>query len=249
MGYKYKEVDIPYGQNSREGNAANWAVDAFGNIFGRAPSALELSKVLPSFIGSDPNITDVGAGTAAVASLRAVQEEGDKQSKQIRDLATSESSAREDRLKKLGGILTGQADQLFSSRILPATAEDANAKGIYTGTGFSEALAREKGNLASDVESKLAQEGLSDTDAVLGLNRNALQREQELSTGGLERGFSLSDYANQANTARMVASSLATPGGKTAAQTGGNIATGAGSAAKLYAASKGKGGGTAGGTG
>lgn len=265
MAFNYKGVSLNYAPQSREGNAAQWAVDTYNQIHGRNPTAQEIAQALPSFLGGDPNITDIGAGNAFVASQKATadaateqqkqqQTLADTQFKQSSDLATQQSATRAQRLQDLSKLLTGSANDLFSSTIAPATAEDANAKGIYTGTGYSEALARQKANLASTVQSQLSQQGLMDTDSLLGsetnatnaqqaLYQSALQTSQGLNTAGLSRQFSLQDFANQGNMARTIASSLATPGGKTAAQTGGTIvnglAGGVQAAAKGYAAFKG----------
>lgn len=60
-------IDLPYKQNSMEGNAAQWLVKYFKQSIGRMPTQDEISQFLPTYVGADKNITDVAQGNAAVA--------------------------------------------------------------------------------------------------------------------------------------------------------------------------------------
>lgn len=55
----------PGGQN----DAKSAAYESFMRIFKRAPSEDELAQVVPAYIGSDPNITNLAAGDALVAQM------------------------------------------------------------------------------------------------------------------------------------------------------------------------------------
>jgi len=60
----------PYqGLGGRENDAKAWAYKQFQDILGRDPTQSELAQALPIFLGTDPHITDVAAGTAFVSSL------------------------------------------------------------------------------------------------------------------------------------------------------------------------------------
>lgn len=72
--FNWRGVDLPYHQYSREGNAAQIAVDGFLKIFGRPPSADELAQALPAYLGTDKNIQDKSAGDAFVAQLHTATE-------------------------------------------------------------------------------------------------------------------------------------------------------------------------------
>lgn len=69
MAFQYGDFTIPYQQYSHQGNSAQWAVDKFREILGRNPTASELAQATPIFMGSDPNVADVAAGTAFVSSI------------------------------------------------------------------------------------------------------------------------------------------------------------------------------------
>lgn len=73
MAYNYNGVDVPYQQYGREGNAAQWAIQAFQNYFGRTPTQDELAQAVPLFAGGDKNISDTGAGNQYVAALHQQQ--------------------------------------------------------------------------------------------------------------------------------------------------------------------------------
>lgn len=102
----------------------------------------------------------------------------------------TQSEMRGKRRQELADLLYKSQDRIFRDNY-PQIAEDANSKGLYTGTGFSEALAREKSRLAADTTDALSQQALGDLDAELGFRNNALSRR-----------FSLEDFIRSANVAK-----------------------------------------------
>lgn len=94
-------------------------------------------------------------------------------------------SSREQARKQLGDVLTQRNNAAFTDAI-PQIAGDANASGVYTGTGYSEALARERSKLERDAQSTLAQQAVSDSDAAL------------------SRQFSLEDFMREAEMAKRI---------------------------------------------
>lgn len=64
----------PYEKFTRESNAAGYAIKAYRRVYGRDPSQEELAQVLPSYVGSDKNITDISGGDAYVAQLHQASE-------------------------------------------------------------------------------------------------------------------------------------------------------------------------------
>ena len=134
-----------------------------------------------------------------------IEEAGLRQKEEILSEATKQDELRKSRRSELANLLAQQSDRLFSEN-QPFIAEDANAAGIYTGTGFSEALAKEKGRLASSAQEQLAMQGLTDTDALLDQRSSALSRSQGFQEAGLSRNFSLDDYMRQAQLSRELGS-------------------------------------------
>lgn len=191
MGYSYKGADIPYAKYSREGNAANWATDAYTRLKGRAPTADELAAALPSYLGTDKNITDVGAGDAFIAGQKNIQDLGksqyDQSLKGIEDVTTADTQ----RVKDL------------MAQSLPDIAENAQSAHLYDSTGYGQEVARQQAQLAS---------GAAGNEANLKLG--ALGSLQQMEQSGLQRQFSLQDYSAQANLAQMLAKSQQPASGK-----------------------------------
>ncbi len=136
-----------------------------------------------------------------------INSEGDRQYNDILGESKTQLGLRQTRRQELADLLSRVSDKQFM-RELPNIAENANAGGTYTGTGFSEALAREKGRNAADVQDKLAGQALTDTDAEIALRNSALDKRQGFQTGALSRGFSLEDFIRSANVAKTTGQAL-----------------------------------------
>lgn len=136
-----------------------------------------------------------------------INDEGAKQYQELMDESGTQLNLRKSRRQELADLLSKISDKQFV-REIPNIAEDANASGIYTGTGFSEALAREKAKNAQDVQDQLATQALSDTDAEIAARSAALDRRQGFSTNALSRGFSLEDFIRSANVAKATGQAL-----------------------------------------
>lgn len=128
-------------------------------------------------------------------------------------------SSREQARKQLGDVLTQRNNAAFTDAI-PQIAGDANAAGVYTGTGYSEALARERAKLERDAQSTLAQQAVSDSDAAL------------------SRQFSLEDFMREAEVAKRLgrASQPRRPSGIGSLLTGGLSGAAAGAPLGPYGA-------------
>lgn len=133
---------------------------------------------------------------------------------------TAQMGLRKTRRQELADTLSRVADRQFMTE-LPNIAENANAGGIYTGTGFSEALAREKASNLRGIEDRLALQSLTDVDAdIAGRDRS------------LSRQFSLEDFIRSANVAKSTGQALMP---KTNGKAGtGETLQGAAALAKLF---------------
>lgn len=210
--------------------------------------------------------------------------EGAAQQQQLQALADQQKSARAQALTDLGTTLAQNQQNLFNQSI-PDLAEQANTSGMYRSTGFGNILAQKYANLTQNTQSALALQGISDRDAYLQAQQQALganlgyqgQATQAQATGaqtigsanagalqaygaglgdvanvqigmqnaGLQRQFSLQDYATQYANALNLANQAKTQGPTGKASPGtqaalGSISTIANPAAALYGASGGK---------
>lgn len=136
-----------------------------------------------------------------------ILDNGDAQSGMFAKEGTEQDALRKQRRAEMASVLTGIADKQFS-RAIPGLAEDANAGGVYTGTGFSEALARERAMNTEDLQGKIAEQGLTDLDAELGFRNSALGQRSSAADSALSRQFSLEDFIRSANVAKATGQAL-----------------------------------------
>lgn len=139
--------------------------------------------------------------------------EGEKQSGDILAEMAIQTELRKKRRDELAALLASADDRAFREAI-PEIAEDSNAGGVYTGTGYSQALASERARSAANTREKLSLTALGDVDAELGLRNLATDRRLGSREAALGRGFSLEDFVRSANVARAT-------GAQQAPQTGG----------------------------
>lgn len=110
----------------------------------------------------------------------------------IRDAAGRTKALRKQGLDELAGILAG-AEQRSFAESAPQIAEDANAGGFYTGTGYSDALAKERAKLAAGTRDTLATAGLANVETDIGAENAALDRR-----------FSLLDYGRELKSGALI---------------------------------------------
>ena len=133
-----------------------------------------------------------------------IEKEGLRQKLQSEGVAAKQKSERMSQLTDLAGILSSRADTNFQ-RSIPTIAENANTAGIYRSTGYGNALANQQGQLQQDVTSQLAQQGLQDRALDTGAIGDILAAQQGYQSSGLQRQFSLEDFAKNAQYARSLA--------------------------------------------
>lgn len=133
-----------------------------------------------------------------------IEKEGLRQKLQSEGVAATQKVQRAQQLNDLAGILSNQADTNFQ-RSIPTVAENANTAGIYRSTGYGEALAKQQGQLQQDVQSQLAQQGLQDRAIDTGSLGDILAAQQGFQSAGVQRQFSLDDFATQARYAQQLA--------------------------------------------
>lgn len=231
------------------------AVGTFGTSelarkMGSLPSALArfpetaTNKILGTSFGDTGTPGIGGSGPFSLdpaqlaANQAAIAAEGQKQYGQSQEFITSDMAAREAARGKLAQLLSKSRDQAFSTA-LPGIAEDANAGGVYTGTGFSDSLAREKANLEAQVQNQLAQSALGDVDVESRQRASALSGLQGYQQAGLGRGLSLEDFINSANVAKTIGAQTAPQVNNAKGQTG-TLLSGVGATAPLVTAFRGK---------
>lgn len=80
----WNAANNPYWQKGGADNDSKaWLYDYFSKTFGRAPTQDELAQFAPIYRGSDPNITDVAQGNAAVARYHQQQNPTDQYAAEV----------------------------------------------------------------------------------------------------------------------------------------------------------------------
>lgn len=130
-----------------------------------------------------------------------VETEAARQEAQRRTQLSQLLGVPEAELGDLRGLLQRQQEETFRRRI-PQIAEESQAGGLLRGSGFTDALAREAGQLETDTSLAFGQAGLG------GL-ADALTARQGLQTAGLQRRFSLEDFERSARLAREIGATSA----------------------------------------
>lgn len=191
---------------------------------------------------SDPFTLDqaqVDADKAAITGL------GDKQFAEMNSFNHSDQGNREAARQQLAAALTKQGQDVFSQG-LPATEEMLNSQHLLNGSGLGQEIARQQGNLASNIANTVGVQGLNDINRSSDIDLSALQAKQGTGQSALSRGFSLSDFVKQANVAKSIGAQAAPQVSNGKGQTG-TLLSGLGATAPLIGALKGFGkGGPAG---
>ena len=156
----------------------------------------------------------------------AIEKEGVRQAMQQKKVAEEQKTGRSTQLKDLASFLRGEEDRKFGL-MQPDIAEQANANGMYSGTGYSEALARERAKLAGDTSALLAAQGLSDRDQDIQALATIMGTRQDFQSSALQRQFGLSDENRNHYRAKELAE-LTREGAKKRSGGGGLLGTGGG---------------------
>jgi len=133
-----------------------------------------------------------------------IEREGLRQAIQLSTLGKTQKDSRSQNLKELASFLSNEENRKFGLA-QPDIAEEANARGYYTGTGYSDALARERAKLAGDTSALLAAQSLSDREADIQSLAAVLGKRQDYQQAGLDRRFGLDDELRGYNRARDLA--------------------------------------------
>lgn len=138
-----------------------------------------------------------------------IEREGIRQSLQQKKAAGEQKTLRQTRLNELAGFLAEQEGVKFQ-REIPEIAEQANLQGVYRSTGFGNALAKRRGELAQDTNAALASQGIADRDMDVNAISDILNTKREFQSAGLDRQFSLDDATRNFNRTLQMAD-LTTP--------------------------------------
>lgn len=199
----------------------------------------------------NPNLpTDVPGATIPGPSIPlnsdqgTVEQEAAREKQQTLDATNAAAALRTQGISSLSDILTKQNQAQFNYD-LPGIKEDLAGSGLFSSpSALAAAVARESGMLGANTQSTLAQAGLGNIDlqaeGLLGANQNS----QALQQGGLQRTFSLADYAKQSQLAQTIGSNMLpqSPGFSLSGALGG-AGTGAVASAPLWAKNPGIGAG------
>ena len=150
---------------------------------------------------------------------------------------------RKQAIGDLAKMLSTQASQNFE-RSIPQIAEDANTKGIFSSTGYGEALARKQNELQQDIGTNLSLQGIKDRELTASGMGDITDARIGSMQSGLQRQLSLQDFAQNRTTAKEFADAVKPqPQGKTSGERwaqAGQIAVGGGQAYASAKSGKGK---------
>lgn len=193
--------------------------ELFGNPIGNSTSSLlgggggpGTGSIYGKFFGSGPSNPYV----SGPFSLDPFQYSKDKAD--ITDLGNKQYSDTLSAIDTNSAAQTQRAKDLFA-QTLPDIAENAQAAHLYDSTGYGNEVARQQGQIASQVASDAAN-----------AKYQALQGRQGFETGALQRGQSLEDFINQANVSKTLGAAF-TPQAPTGKQQFGTVAQGVGALA------------------
>lgn len=197
-----------------DANSVNWVVDqlrsgqglygfgldAQGQINVKLPQEYQLKlrdEMLPKNISDEERqalINQIPSDVDLFSDEGKLIREGIRQSIQLKDVAAKQKTERATGLQDLASFLAKEEDRKFN-QLTPELADQASASGLYRGTGYSEALAKERSKLAGDTSALLAAQGLSDRQEDISALASVLGRQQDYATAGLQRKFGLDDSA------------------------------------------------------
>lgn len=183
-----------------------------------APIPEVLKETKPGLdLTSDPGKLEA-EGARQAAQLAAVLEQQNQIRQQglgtLNNSITEQAAKRKADLEAMSKLLADRQMEQYN-RAIPDLAEQANTKGILQSTGFGDILANKYRDLTADTQYELAKQGLSDssttlqqqydlakqgygvTDQYAGGLADVANTKLGFQTSGLQRGFSLSDYAQQ----------------------------------------------------
>lgn len=165
------------------------------------------------------------------ADRAAINDLGTRQYADTQKFIDSDTTDRAASREALAKALTNQAQASFQQG-LPATLEDLNARHLLNGSGLGQELARQQGNVATNIANEVGVQGAKDIDWRSGLNQQALAGRQGFETGALQRGLSLEDFVNSANVSKSIGAAF-TPVQPSGKQNFGAAAQGVGALASL----------------
>ncbi len=146
---------------------------------------------------------------------QAPYQQANAERKQIEDLSKSEEAKSRSILDEQTGIQTKRLNDLAAllaqqqstafNRDIPGIAETAQGQGMLETSGFGNALSRDYTNLEQDTSMQLAKQALADRDLQVSSLGEIGKNANDLTTGGLERQFSVTDNARAEDLAKELA--------------------------------------------
>ena len=165
---------------------------------------------------------------------------GQKQYDQANQFITGDQATRDLARERLSQALINQNQATFKQG-LPSTEEALNAQHLLNGSGLGQELARQQGNISTNIANQIGTLGAQDytqasdqrAQALQGLQANqgqALGINQAASANSLSRGISLEDFARQAQLAKAIGAQAApqVPNGKSTGTSAGLAGAGTG---------------------
>ena len=123
------------------------------------------------------------------------------QEAQSRKTLAEQEGIQRTRLDELTKLLAGQEDRHFNTAI-PELANTAQNQGFLETSGFGQALSNARVGYAADTDAELKKQALADRQLSIDAIGNIGKNNNDLSTSGLQRQFSVTDNAKSEALAR-----------------------------------------------
>lgn len=165
----------------------------------------------------------------AYADQQSILDLANRQYSDAQQFGVADQANREVARQKMADALIKQSQASFQQG-LPETQEVLNSQHLLNGSGLGQELARQQGNIATDIANQVGVQGAGDLNRASDINFQALQGKQGQQAAALSRGFSLADFARQAQVAKAIGATSAPqmPSGKSTGISGGLAGAGTG---------------------
>lgn len=200
----------------------------------------DLPPTTPPEIGNGGLVP--GTGQGAIDAQKLLDEAKAAYNMRTQNLGTLQTT-RQEQMKKLSELLATQAESQMSD-LSPAVYEDLNSRGLLRSSALGDRMATEKGKITRDISQQLAMQDLANQQEYAGQFNNIGEQYLSGREGGINRQFSLEDYARQLKASMDLGQAVAPMQQYQAGGKGEGMASAAAASSIASSISGGKGGGS-----
>jgi len=159
-------------------------------------------ELIGGVIGDTPNYGGaVNTGGQASKDQQALIDEAELAYKLQQEQAGMSKAEREKMLQEYADLVSQQQNRMLDENA-PALYEDLNTRGLLRSSELGNAMGRERAKAAAVLQEQVGMQGLTDRDAYIRSLEDANTNYIQGRSGGIQRRFSLEDFARQASVAK-----------------------------------------------